>query len=249
MVYIPKGEHDDPHELPQQQDLEGSTKIDHTLYSHADTIRATPNSSQKLKYIYQHFQGNEKVYESDPKLATEDVDSTLYPNINNDIEYGLFENVIDSYYLDSEIKDNFACDQNWHTNTQHEQQDQTLTPCTHTYDRITQHVDNLDNPIQQHTVYTNEVDQHYLPQIPPHYVIITLIQICQTRTVLKKTNPTSHCQEEFILKVNIHITMFLAMLTSNIMILIMVMHSLLQTNIPHFYNKNYKTFIGLYTIP
>ena len=25
-VYIPKGEHDDPHELPQQQDLEGSTK-------------------------------------------------------------------------------------------------------------------------------------------------------------------------------------------------------------------------------
>ena len=27
-VYIPKGEHDDPHELPKQQDLEGSTKID-----------------------------------------------------------------------------------------------------------------------------------------------------------------------------------------------------------------------------
>ena len=38
MVYIPKGEHDDPHELPQQQDLEGSTKIDHKLYSHTDTI-------------------------------------------------------------------------------------------------------------------------------------------------------------------------------------------------------------------
>ena len=42
-VYIPKGEHDNPHELPQQQDLEGSTKIDHTLYSHADTITPTPN--------------------------------------------------------------------------------------------------------------------------------------------------------------------------------------------------------------
>ena len=28
-AYIPKGEHDDPHKLPQQQDLEGSTKIDH----------------------------------------------------------------------------------------------------------------------------------------------------------------------------------------------------------------------------
>ena len=158
MVYIPKGEHDNPHELPQQQDLEGSTKIDHTLYSHADTITPTPNSSQKLKYIYQHFQGNENVYESDPKLATEDVDSTLYPYINNDIEYGLFEDVIDSYYLDSQIKDSFAGNQNCRTNTQHEQQDQTLTPCTHTYDHITQHVDNLDDPIQQHTVYTNEVD-------------------------------------------------------------------------------------------
>ena len=158
MVYIPKGEHNDPHELPQQQDLEGSTEIDHTLYLHADTITPTPSSSQKLNYIYQHFQGNEKVYESDPRLATEDAESTLYPYINNDIEYGLFEDVINSYYLDSQIKGNFACDQNCHTNTQHEQHDQTLTPCTHAYDHITQHVDNLDDPIQQHTVYTNEVD-------------------------------------------------------------------------------------------
>ena len=65
MVYIAKGEHNDPHELLQQQDLEGSTKIDHTLYSRADTIMPTPNSSQKLEFIYQHFQENEKVHESD----------------------------------------------------------------------------------------------------------------------------------------------------------------------------------------
>ena len=50
------------------------------------------------------------------------------------------------------------CDRNCHTRTQHVQQDQTLTPCTHAYDHITQHVDNLDDPMQQHTVYTNEVD-------------------------------------------------------------------------------------------
>ena len=56
-VYIPKGEHDDPHELSQQQNLEGSTKIDHTLYSHSDTIVLTSNSLQKLDYIYQHFSG------------------------------------------------------------------------------------------------------------------------------------------------------------------------------------------------
>ena len=157
-VYIPKGEHDNLHELPQQQDLEGSPKTDHTLYSHTDTITQTRNSSQKLEYIYQHFQENEKVHESDPNLATGEINNTLYPHIKNNIEYGLFKDVINSYYLDCQIKDDFICDQNCHTRTQHVQQDQTLTPCTHTYDHITQHVNNLEDPMQQHRVYTNEVD-------------------------------------------------------------------------------------------
>ena len=69
MVYIPKGEHDDSHELPQQQDLEGSTEIEHTLYSHINSISPKMNSFQKLEYIYQHFQDNEKIYESDPDPA------------------------------------------------------------------------------------------------------------------------------------------------------------------------------------
>ena len=69
VVYIPKEEHDDPHELPQQQDIEGSSQIENTLYSHADTITSTPHSSQKLDYIYQHFQDNEKIHESDSYLA------------------------------------------------------------------------------------------------------------------------------------------------------------------------------------
>ena len=59
-VYIPKGEHDDPHELPQQQDLEGSTKIDHTLYSHADSIMPTPNLSQKLSISISIFRKMKK---------------------------------------------------------------------------------------------------------------------------------------------------------------------------------------------
>ena len=91
MVYIPEGEHDDSHELPQQQDLEGSPKLDHTLYSHSDTVEPTPNPSQKPEYIYQHFQDNEKVHESDPNLAECETDNTLYPHINNNIEYGLLK--------------------------------------------------------------------------------------------------------------------------------------------------------------
>ena len=86
MAYIPEGVHDDPHELPQQQELEGSTEIEHTLYSHTDTISSETNSFQKLDYIYQHFQDNEKIQKSDPNLASYENDDTLYPHINNDIE-------------------------------------------------------------------------------------------------------------------------------------------------------------------
>ena len=47
---------------------------------------------------------------------------------------------------------------NCYINTQQKQQDQPLTPCTHAYDHITQHINNLGDPTQQHTLYTKEVD-------------------------------------------------------------------------------------------
>ena len=146
VVYIPKGEHDEPHELLQQQELEGSTEIEHTLYSHADTILPKTNSFQKLENIYQHFEDNKKIYESDPDLDRYENNNALYPHINNDIEYGLFEDVINSYYLDSQIKDDFRCDQECYPDTQEKQQNQPLTPCTHAYDHITQHINNLEDP-------------------------------------------------------------------------------------------------------
>ena len=148
VVYIPKGEHDDPHELSKQQYLEGSTEIEHTLYSHTDSISPKMDSFQKLEYIYQHFQDSEKIYESDPDVTRYEIDNTLYPHINNDIEYGIFEDVINSYYLDSQIKDDFRCDQECYTGIQEKQQDQPLTPCTHAYDHITQHINNLDDQTQ-----------------------------------------------------------------------------------------------------
>ena len=88
--------------------------------------------------------------------VSSETDNTLYPHINNNIEYGFFEDVTDSYYLDSQIKYDFMCDQNCYTKTQ--QQDQTITPCTHAYDHITQYINNLEDPTQHHTVYTHEVD-------------------------------------------------------------------------------------------
>ena len=116
------------------------------------------NSFQKLEYFYQHFQDNEKIYGSDPDLARYETDSTFYPHINNDIEYDLFEDVINSYYLDTQIKDDFKCDQACYVDIQGNQQDQLPTPCTHTYDHITQHINNLENPMQQNTLHTWEED-------------------------------------------------------------------------------------------
>ena len=89
------------------------------------------NSLQKFEYIYQHFQDNEKIYQSDPDPAMYETNNTLYPHINNNIEYGLFEDVNNSYYLDSKIQDDFKCDQECYTDTHETQQDQPLTPCTH----------------------------------------------------------------------------------------------------------------------
>ena len=248
VVYIPKGEHDNPHELPQQQELEGSTEIEHTLYSHTDTISPEMNSFQKLEYIYQHFQDNKKIYESDPDLARYETDNTLYPYINNNIEYGLLEDVSNSYYLDSQIKDDFKCDQECHNDTQEKQQDQPLTPCTHAYDYITQHINNLEDPMQQNTLYTREEEASLFTSNTATPCDYNITKGVQNSILFWKTSQKLYHQWEFIHKVNISIEMSLVIGTYNIMTSIMVMHSLSKTNIQHYYNRNYKTCIGVYTI-
>ena len=136
-LYIHKGEHDNPHGLPQQQYSEGSTEIKHTLYSHTANSPPKIDSFKELEYNYQHFQDSKKIYESESDTVLQVPDNTLYPHINNDIEYGLFEDVINSYYLESQIKDDFNHDKECYTNTQETQQEQQLTPCTLAYDHIT----------------------------------------------------------------------------------------------------------------
>ena len=51
----------------------------------------------KLYYIYQHFQDNEKQHEIGPNNSESTNNLTLYPKINNYIEYSIFEDIIDSY--------------------------------------------------------------------------------------------------------------------------------------------------------
>ena len=51
------------------------------------------------------------MHQLDPEIETiMPDDDSLYLYVNNDIEHGLFEDIVDSYYLDSQIKDDFQCD-------------------------------------------------------------------------------------------------------------------------------------------
>ena len=154
MVYINKGECDNPHELPKDN-LEGSLDTIYHDYTHTDIPPEIPEEIEKLEYIYQHFQDHEKIYETDLQVTTEYTDDTLYPKINNDIEYGLFENVIDSY---SQIRDDFQCTKACYTHDTTASTVDTNPQCTHTYDHISQQLDSLANAKQQQMLYTNEMD-------------------------------------------------------------------------------------------
>ena len=74
------------------------------MYSHQTNPPKESDDFEKLLYIYQHFQDSEKIHQTEPEskqIASDD--DSLYLHVNNDIEYRLFEDIVDSYYLDSQI--------------------------------------------------------------------------------------------------------------------------------------------------
>ena len=78
-------------------------------------------------------------------------DNSLYPYVNNDIKYRLFEDIVDSYYLDSQIKDDFQCDHDYYSQYRDPINDNYSNACTHDYHHITQSVQDLTDSIQQNT--------------------------------------------------------------------------------------------------
>ena len=127
------------------------------LYSHQIDIPKEAEDFEKLFYIYQHFQDSEKIHQigRDSDVLTTQKDS-LYPYINNDIEYGLFEDIVKSYHLDSQIKDDFQCNPDCYTQTNQLTKDDYPNICTHNYQHIAQHIDDLSDPIQQNKLYSKE---------------------------------------------------------------------------------------------
>ena len=147
---------DNSHEPPQIES-EGCDISHNVLYSHQIDLVKKSDDSEKLFYIYQHFQDSEKIHqiETESDLLTTD-DDFLYPYINNDIEYGLFEDLVESYYLDSQIRDNFQCDQDCYTQYSEVIKDEHPTICTHDYQHIAQNIDDLSDNTQQNNLYSSK---------------------------------------------------------------------------------------------
>ena len=111
---------------------------------------------EKLHYIYQHFQDSEKMHQIEPEsgpIATDD--DSLYPYVNNYIEYRLFEDIVDSYYLDSQIKVDFQCDHDCYSQHRDLTNDSHSNTCTHDYHHITQSAQDLSDSTQQNNLHSN----------------------------------------------------------------------------------------------
>ena len=181
--------------------------------------------------------------ESEP-IATDD--DSIYPYVNNDIEYGLFEDIVDSYYLDSQIKDDFQCDHDCYSQHRDLTIDSHSNACTHDYHHITQSVQDLYDSTQQNNLHsieenassfaddadtlcdfgvvdhnsdtenTNDTHTHFMPKYPGIH--------SQRKHAYRNTFGDSHIQyHDFAIKILSH----------------------LNTNTWHYYNKNYKTHIGI----
>ena len=155
-IYISIGDHDNPHEPPQIES-EGCDISQNTLYSHQINLAKESNDSEKLFYIYQHFQDSEKIHHIEPERDPLTIDNdSLYLYVNNDIKYGLFEDLVESYYLDSQIKDDFQCDQDCYV--QHREPTNVNHPniCTHDYQHITQNIQDLTDNTRQNNLHSME---------------------------------------------------------------------------------------------
>ena len=164
--------------MPPQIKSEGCNISHNAFYSHQTDLAKESEDFEKLFYVYQHFHDNEKIHQidTDSDILTIHEDS-LYMHVNNDIEYGLFEDLVESYHLDSQIKDDFQCDPDCYTQTSQPTKDDYLNICTHNYQHILQNIDDLRDPTQQNKLhsteesalsFTDDTDMHCNYSISPH---------------------------------------------------------------------------------
>ena len=68
----------------------------------------------------------------------------------------MFEDLVESYYLDNQIRDDFQCDPDCYTQYSKMTKDDHPTICTHDYQHIAQNIKDLSDNTQQNTLYFSE---------------------------------------------------------------------------------------------
>ena len=129
----------------------------------------------------------------------------MYPYINNNIEYGLFEDIVDSYYLDSQIKDDFQCNQDCYSQYRDLTNDDTSNMCTHDYHHIVQNIQDLTDNTQQNNLHSMEehvssfiddTDTHCDYNISDHTPDTE--NVSETHTDFTPKYPTIHSQRKHV---------------------------------------------------
>ena len=68
----------------------------------------------------------------------------------------MFEDLVESHYLGSQIKDDFQCDQDCYTQHSKLTKDDHPNICKHDYQHIAQNIDDLSDNTQQNNLYSSE---------------------------------------------------------------------------------------------
>ena len=103
----------------------------------------------------------------------------------------MFENIIDSYYLDSQIRDYFTCTKACYTHNHDNNTLDTRPQYTHTSDHISQQLNSLADTEQQHKVYTSKEDTSLFTSdtsTPCAFNIITSNLETETENLTEKTS-------------------------------------------------------------
>ena len=188
------------------------------------------------------------MHQIDPecKTITPDDDS-LYPCVNNDIKYGIFEDIVDSYYLDSQIKDDFQCDHDCYSHQQDLMVDDHSNTCTHGYHHIAQRIQDLSDNTQQNSLHSLEENASFFADdtvTPCDFNIIDQHAVTENAN---DTNITFHQNNPaFTHNENTHTETLLVNQTYSIMISTIKIHLHSQINTQHCYNKSYKIHIEIY---
>ena len=130
-------------------------------------------------------------------IATDD--DSLYPFVNNNIEYRLFEDIVDSYYLDSQIKDDFQCNHDCYSQYRDLTNDNHSNACTHDYHHITQSVQDLTDSTQQNTLHSMEESaSSFTDDTDTHCDFSITENTNDTHTCLMPKYPAIHPQRKHI---------------------------------------------------